>query len=396
MKFINNHKNEVIENALNGFMDRLNNDFYIYQSNYILGVYYNIDETFSGAAKNVELIETSIGVNSPLKYNKYMNMPIAGMSDIDVNIELDEFGEEGSSIEGEIFLFPNTIIPAAEDRFILNHMPHLLFKVTSTSTLKLDSGKNMWRLTYKLDKINKSKTNIEELVLDTYHIIIENIGSDMKVAIKDDIYDKVKSLDVILSDIKNQYMCNFYSKKVDTLILEYDCKFIYDAMLIEFIIRNDLLSDENIKTIFYHHLENDMSFNNNFNNTIFNAIMKNDISKFKTNSFNIRKIEDQLSTFLTQNNDYFEVTKGDNKDFFFSKFSYFPVEIELEIKNINSKEPIIKIINSCINNRSINSNDIYLLESIEIEHTKYWFYLTPLLIYSIDKYIKNLLSKSNK
>lgn len=396
MKYINTYKNEVIENSLNGFSERMNNNFYLYQSNYVLGIYYNIDEAWSTSTKTTNLIESSMGVNSPLKYNKYINMPIAGMSNIDINIEADEFGEEGSTIEGEIFLFPNTIIPVAEDRFSFNHIPHLLFKVTSTSTLKLDNGKNMWKLEYKLDKVNKSKTNIDELVIDTYHIVIENIGSDMRVAIKDDIYDKVKTLDNILSDIKNQYMCNFYSKKVDTLILEYDYKFIYDPMLIEFIIRNDLLSDDNIKTIFYHQLENDISFSSTFNNTIFNAILKNDISKFKTNNFNIKKIDDQLSIFLTQNNEYFEVTRGDNKNFFFSKFSYFPIEIELEIKNINSKEPIIKIINSCINNRDISTNDIYLLDSIEIENNKYWFYITPLLIYSIDKYIKNLLSKSNR
>lgn len=395
MNFINNTKNEIIENALNGYANRMNNNFYLYQNNYVIGTYFNINDNLSSSSKSTGLIENFTGT-SPLKYDKYINMPIAGISDIDVEIEPDDFGEEGSEISGEIFLFPNTIIPTPGDKFTLNHIPHLLFKVISSTTIKLDNGKNMWKLSYKLSKTDINKTNLDDLVVNVYHVLIENIGSDMKVAISDDTFKIVSILDDILSYIKNMYMANFYSKRVDTLILEYEHKFIYDPYLIEFIIRNDLLNDSNIKTIFYHHLETSLSFNSEFNNTIFSAILKNDISRFKTNNFNLSKISDEMSIFLTRNEDYFEVRKGDSSNFFFSKFSYFSTDIELEIKNINTKDPLIKIINSCINNRHISNNELIILENLEISNTKYYFYIIPLLIFSIDKYIKKLLSKSNK
>lgn len=397
MKFINNTKNEIIENVLNGYKRRVDNEFYIYQSNYVLGTYYNINDNRSTTLNNTSLIESSDGIKSPILFDKFMNMPIGGLSDIDVDIEYNEFGEEGSDITGDIFLFPNIIIPTSEDRFRFNHIPDLLFKVTSSTTIKLDNGKNMWKLSYKLDKTDIKNSNIENLISDIYHVIIDNIGSNMKIAIKNDDYVKVKNLDKILSNLKNKYMSSFYSSHVDTLILKHNNIFIYDPYLIEFIIRTNLMEDNNIRTIFYHHIDNNvMEFNQDFEDTIFNAIINNDITKFKTNNFNLNLINDIMSIFLTRNDQYFKVIKNHKNDFFFSKFSYFNSDTEIEIKNINTKDKLIKIITYCINGRKINDNDIYLLDNLIISHNKYYFYIIPLLVFSIQEYVKKILSKSNK
>lgn len=392
MMFINTTKNETVESLINGFKKRIDNDFYLYQQNYIFGNYYNIDDDLSTSTETTGLINSAIGSSSPLIYNLYIDMPICGISDMDVNIDIGDFGVESDEISGDIYLFPDIIIPSPEDRFTLKHIPHLLFKVLSVTTVKLDNGKNMWRLSFKLDRNDIDNTNIKELVNKKYHVLIENIGSDMKVAIEEDKIKIVKSMDSILSRIKSLYVSQFYSQQVDTLILNHNDKLIYDPYLIEFIIQNDLLSDSNIEIIFYHQLYKSNSFIVDFNDTIFSHIMKNEISKFKINNMNLRLIRDKLSIFLTRNEIYYEVTHEVCKsDSFFSGISYFDSNTEIDLKNIKPSDSIINIIVNIMNGRELSDTQIYGLENIRIIQDKYNFYIIPLLIYSLIHYTKKIM-----
>lgn len=392
MKFTNNSKNDTIESIINGYKHRVENNFFSFQENYVIGTYYNISDQYSTTTSDTEQVQSYTSSISPLKYNKIENMPLCGLNTIDINMERGDFGLEGDRIEGELYIFPNTIIPVPEDRFKFNHIPNLLFKVLSSTTVKLDNGMNMWRIEYKLNNSNIEDTNIEDNVVEKYIALLNNIGTDLKVVIRESNYNIVKKLEDIISNIKIGYISAFYYDSVDTIILNDNDKLIYDSYLLEFIIQNKLIDDPNIDLILYHHITKPRDFILKYNKSIFKSI--NDrISSFIISSGYLEEIDDIMSIFMNDTDTYYNL----NYNTSFNNFKIFDDSIELDLRNNKSDDYIINIILDIMVNKKYISNDIIeSLNYIDIVNNKYNFYIIPLLIYSLNINLLRILSEDNK
>lgn len=391
LNFGKNIKNETIESLLNGYKKRVDNNFFTFQENYVIGTYYNISDKYS-VVSEIEQVHGYHGDSSPIKYDKILNMPLCGLSDVDINIERGDFGMESNSIEGDLFLFPNTITPTADDRFTINHLPNMLFKVTSSTTLKLDNGMNMWRISYKIDNSSIDNTNIESLVVGTYHAILDNIGTDNRVVIKDEVFNNIKRLEEIISKIKLEYLSTFYESIVDTIILKDNGKNIYDPYLLEFIIENRLLDDENINVILYHHLTKPKDFIINYNKSIFKYIERKRISAFVTNNVHLKLIEDIMSSFINDPNDYYKVEYCNDNSSLNPKFNIFDSEVELSFRCSRNDNLIISILKILNDTKALSTYEIESFEYVEIFNNKYNFYVIPLLLYSLKLYLLKLMS----
>ena len=122
--------------------------------------YYHInsDETTTDAGyKDVQSI---IGNQSPIKYNKISNFPIYGMEQVVLNLSQDDQGLD-STFEGNGIIPINTIKPLPNDYFIIPILrDDFLFRVTD---IDYDTAMpdNFYRISFMLEYIDPIK--IEEL-----------------------------------------------------------------------------------------------------------------------------------------------------------------------------------------------------------------------------------------
>ena len=124
-------------------------------------------------------------------------------------LENGDYGLETNTIEGELVVLPNTIIPYANDYFSINHTnKDYLFKVLSVTTDTLESGANFWKIQYKLDR--HTSADINKQIAEEYTMILNNIGTNFNAIIRSNDYDFIEQLDSIILDLKKYYKALFY------------------------------------------------------------------------------------------------------------------------------------------------------------------------------------------
>lgn len=394
MKFTNKFSTETVESILNGQQERLKNNFYKLQENFVFGTYYSIDMANSTVGEGHLQVESTVGSKSPLKYVKIVDMPIYGFSNIDINITRDEFGPEADTITGDIYVLEDTVIPVPEDRFTLNHLPNILFRVLSATSLKLEDGNSMYRLSYKIDNYDIKNTELISHVIETYNCITKNVGTDLKCTIKEKDFNLIERLEYSLSELRTMYLNAFYREDVDTLVLCHNDKNIYDAYLMEFIIDNRILDDESIELILFHQLSLPNDFKINYNRSIFNRIKNKNRELFKNNTIILVPIISCTSTFINSKEYFYEVVYERNKEVLLNTQSYkhFPDELELALKGSEVDSVVMNLILKFLDNSNLDEYDLELLENISIYNENISFYSIPILIYSIMMYINNILS----
>lgn len=405
MGFINTEHKQTIDSLTQGFKDKMKNPYYLFNDKSPSTVtYYTINKEMSTLDQGLKTVDSNIGSNSPLRFNKINNFFLYGIERIELSLNMDEFGLSSDSITGEALVLPGTIVPVPGEYFIIHHLNNdYLFKVISMNKDTLESGANFYKLEYKYDDINNN--NIDKYVIDQYETIVNNVGTDFKMIVKSTDYKLVDLLEKVNEQFKEYFNVIFYKDRVDSFILYHNGTYLYDPCLTEFLIRNDILHGNTYKYV-TQQLSLPSTFVLEYDKSIFRAIELKDYEKLEKSQIfiSIENINQPLSLLTMRREKYYKIQ--------YQPSPMVPITVKMEqgtrpyplipiietdilpnIRNEVYTNTIEDIIVKFFNDKPISSDDIDILENIQYENSMYLFYRMPLIIYILNTYIKQMLKK---
>jgi hypothetical protein len=396
-KFINKQYVNTVDSLTKGTVNKVKNANYLFNDKppVLLKAWYNLNKRGTTFDEGTQAEYVALGKNSPLRFNKISGAVIysSGIK-IAFDVQYDEDGLGVSQMPniGGIVL-PNTWIPYVGDYFSIDHAgKEWLYKVSSVSFDTIDNGNNIYSFEAAID--NYGIELIEKQVVERYKMIVNNIGSDFNAVIKEENYDLIDRLDSVLTTLKDYYIALFYCDRVQTFVYEGKYGFLYDPYMIEFILRNEILKGSTEYIFVHHEVQIPRTFAIDYNNSLYRAIENKSIENFNNKAVGAEAIEDKYSLFATVLEQYYKIDY--NKGNIFGSFQPLDSALINNVKenvelDVSESKAIYNIIVRYFNNKSLDSSTIDILEKINFEATPILFYAIPMIIYSIEYSIKNLL-----
>lgn len=417
MGLINVSHSEVTQNLTDFQLDLLKNPYALYtDKKAILVTYYNLNTTRSTLDDALKIPYSNLGKNSPLRFNKIEDFYIYGIDRISTNISNNEFGLESDDIGGDGIILPNTIQPYPGDYFSINMLKKkYLFQIKSATPDTFENGNNFWRVEYKLEQLSDDK--LQKLIVSEYKFHTGTVGTNFSSVIKKTSWDLAKMLDDLSVTLKRYYVSLFYNKKVQTytFINRYvrcdnsisGYRF-YDPFLIEFIIKNKVLSNIGQQYSYIDHktkLRPDFPIR--YNKSIWRILETRDIYNLTTSRMrSTATIIDDISTiFSTRYENYFELVYDETNsiaDSLDPPIFILDQQVVGFISNKQLFDPVSKyakynIMVKYFNDMEIGVEDIIPFENIiETDNTAENYFYLPMLIFIIDKYVKMFISPNNE
>lgn len=397
-KFINTTQKVIIDSLVESYKDRLKNPYYTQtDKKATIVTYYNINKAKSTLDEGLKIEYSRLGKDSPLRFNRIHNFFVYGLERITTQLENGDYGIVASDIEGEAIILPNTIEPLPNDYFTINYLNDtLLFKVTGVTFDTIENDANFWKITYKLDRMED--TDILDQISDEFEMIVNNVGTQYKSIIRKKDYDFIDKLELIIDRIKEYYNSLFYNERVQTYTFQNLTKRFYDPYMIEFLIRNDVLTNDGRKYIYIGHqtiLSN--KFDMEYDKTFFRFLEMPDITGRRPRYTSQATYIDQLMCiFSDRPEEYFEVHYIDDKslvnysEYIIENFSHELIDNIFSNKKFEGND-YRNIIIKYFYNEKLNADDIDSLNNIDFDDTIEYFYNIPILLYALDSNIKELL-----
>lgn len=398
-QFINTERNNTLNSLIDGVKNRLSNPYYIYNDKSPCEcTYYNQNIHQSTLDEGSKLAYAILSDDSsPIKFNKIYNFYIYGIDRIQLDFDNGEFGlENGGSIEGEAFILPNTIVPIANDFFYINYLDHhILFKVTSVTPDTIENGANFYRIEYKVDKTNI--TSIDSQIAEEFTMIVNNVGSQFNTIIRNNDYNLIQDLEELISRLKQYYNNLFYNNRVQTYTFIYNNYYFYDPYMIEFIIRNSLLSGEKDYVYIRHQTNIPVTFAIDYDKTFFRAIEQQEYFEEYNYNSTALLIEDITSILTSRIEDYFSINYNTN-NYLLEVIHNIDQDLvnritNNELYNETDVQQYCNIIIKYINKIELKSEDLKLLEDISYSADIKLFYHLPILIYILNNFLISLVKK---
>lgn len=412
-KFINTTYQNAVDSITNMNKDLISNPFYLFNNNKPTKVtYYNICLDKSTLDPGSELAYTNIGDKSPLRFNVIHDMYIYQFPRIEVNLENGDFGQESSPIEGESYILPNTIKPMEGDYFEVEHIKDRkwLFRINSVDLDTLDNDNNVWKINWSLDRGDNRE--ILKNVVNDFEYVISPEGTNTKAVVELSDYQFALELDNFTSSLREYFKDLFYDEHVQTFTYKwYNESTMVDPFSIEFIQRNDLLSDsENQYWYVKQQVVLPKTFAIDYNRSIFMAFEKHDKDCIMNYQYQSQAdyIDDAISIFATRYEPYFALNY---KTYYFDTntpttpkgiipvlsedFILHIATGELYTKEDNEKKLYLNTIIKWFKNDKITKEDLCHIKCIDLNTTEEIYYHLLFLIFVLDQYTKQLLSKEN-
>ena len=417
MGLLNISHSEVTQNLTDFQLDLLKNPYALYNDKKaLLATYFNLNTTMSTLDEALKIPYSNLGNKSPLRFNKILDFYIYGIDRISTSLSNNEFGIEADDIGGDGIILPNTIQPYPGDYFIINMIKKkFLFQIKSVTPDTFENGNNFWRIEYKLEQLYDDK--LEKLVVSEYKFNTGTVGTNFNSVIKKTNWDVAKMLDDLSVALKQFYVSLFYNKKVQTYTFinrfvntdnSQSAYRFYDPFLIEFIIKNKVLSNIG-KTYSYidHKTKLRSDFPIKYNRSIWRVLETKNIDELATcRSRSTATIIDDISTiFATRYENYYELiydktnTIADQYDppiFILDQQVIGFITNKQLFDQADKNYAKYNIMIKYFNNMEIGVEDIIPFEDIvETDNTKENYFYLPMLIFILDNYIKKYISSDN-
>jgi len=173
--------------------------------------YYSVNLARSRADVGTGMINELISPGSPLRFNKITEFPIYKMSQLIPNGTFED-GDYDVEIEiSDITILPRTLKPRGDD-FILIELPNtpkLLFRVTNFKLNTVQSN-DFYMLDADLFVVGDGVEAIEDQVVERYHCVFENIGTQNNCFITDDQYADSQKMLGVLNTLVDLYHHMYY------------------------------------------------------------------------------------------------------------------------------------------------------------------------------------------
>lgn len=394
-KFINKSYVKTIDSLTSGMIQKVKTANYVFNNKPpVICDWYNIDIESTTMDEGTGAEYVNIGKNSPIRYKLIKDAIFYGQGlQIEIDLEYDEdgLGTSPPTISG--IVLPNTWIPYQGDHFTLKQAgKEYIYRVNSVSYDTIDNNNNVYKFDAAIDQTGESY--IHDQVIETYRMIINNVGTSFKPIIKETIYDCIDTLDGLLVQLKNYYIALFYNDSVQTFTYKGAYGNLYDPYMIEFLSRNNILSGSDEYIYVNHEVPVSRTFSIEYNHSLFRALETKTITNFTNQNCGAELITDQYSLFASVSEEYYMIW---HKDFGMSLFN--PIDAQL-ISNVKCNEKLLgndpkayyNIIVDYFNNGNIDSSIIPILERIDFKPSIDLFYSIPMIIYVLEYGIKKLMS----
>lgn len=389
-----------ITDTMNSFLD---NPYYIHNDKkpYIVD-YFPFNKQYTTLDEGSKTNYSFYDQNSPLRYDVIKNFVIYGSGNrIETNLNRDEYGLMTDDIDGEFIILPNTIVPIPGELFRISSIKDncVLFKVTTVNQDTLPNGQNFYKINYQLETTEEYRFNeLKTRIINTYHMIIDNIGTNSSLIMQDDSYNFLNNLDELSTRLKLYFKSLFYSSRVQTFIYKYtNDKPLYDFFMIEFIMNNHILDNDGEYIYICHQLQPPAKFPLVYNKSFYRCVEKKDLTRIRNYTYRAKPmyINDIRSIFNTRQEDYYYVCY-DCVDVAKTVVPCFSDDLIYNIEhNIKFTECRLKIFNIIIkyfNDEEITQEDIDVFDDICFDDTIMVFYGIPVIIFCIEKYIQNAIN----
>lgn len=397
-KFSDTKYVSTIDNLVDSTKNKLNNPYYIFNDKKPTKVtYFAQDIEKSTLDEASGLYESNMGDGSPFKFNKIKEFVIYGLDRMPTEYDLGDDGIEANPITGEAIILPNTITPRPGDYFHIGYIKEKnLFIVNSVSIDTLDSGANIYKIEYALCAENRSIESIEKQVDQSFNFIINNAGTDFKTVILSTDFDLVKELEELVEYLITSFNNIFFNKQLQTFVYNHDGWNIYDPYMIEFLIRNKVLTFGSEYIYVGHATTTDKTFGMDYNKTFFYAL-ENPEDDIKCVNLAIADlIQDPNSLFMTRLEEYYGI-KYNDKTPYKTRFQTVSTDVIDHIKSYelyekgNIKEYYNLWISYFNNNKDFIRGDIMdIIKHIDYMDNLECFYALGISIFIIEQYIKML------
>ena len=393
---------DSVEEVTGLYNNLVNNPFYIFNDKSpTIVTYYNINKDFTSVDPGSKLEYDYIGEESPIRYNKIEDFIIFGFPKIELNNELGDFGLESNKIEVEVYVVPNTIIPYENDWFQVEHIKDSpwLFQVTDVQKDTLDNGSNAYKLTAHLER--QTDDELQTKLVDNFKMIEVYEGTNIAQVVKCTDYEIASKMDRMAVRLKGYYNDIFFNSGVQTFTYEdLTAVRIYDPYLIEFLRRNDVLAHGDVFIHVTHQLPTQKTFSIDYDKTIFRYFEEKD-KNLNRSRFIIgaKPIEAYGTIFHSRFEPYYSAVYYPTFKKFFSYcldeeivFNIVEHKLIKDVKDPNGNTPIWQnILTKYFWDEDITDEELNSINDIDFQYSKDAFYLIPLLIFCLEKFIDKVL-----
>ena len=271
--------------------------------------YFSINKVLSTTSIGNFAVDSYIGKDSPVRYNRINNFPIYGFP---LFTDENSYGEDGAGLnmdnfEGQITMLPEIIEPSEGDCFILNmYDENRFFIVTEVAQVSL-KGKSHYILSF-ISGIPDYLPQLKKQVVDEYNAIFDNIGTEDRVVISNKDYKLKFSYEKLYKFMYEYYINKFFNKRntlfqvnITTNQISINYTDIYCTKFMEknrIIILDKLLKKSLVMD--YNKIYDNNDFFD-YMNTLYWAIENRDTRRLiKTNYITIKKMVSPFSLSISQ------------------------------------------------------------------------------------------------
>ena len=397
---------DSIEKVTTFYNDLVNNPFYQYNDQKpIVVTYYNLDKTYSSLDTGSKLSYDNIGKQSPLRFNRIYDLIIYGFNKIQLSSQIDEYGLESDNITGDCVLIPNNFMPTEGDYFEVDHIKDstYLFIVTDVQKDTLNNGSNAFKITYKLEY--HSNINLNDLVINNFRAIEVREGTNIKKVVRCEDYDTAKYIDDTCVYLKKYFNDLFYNPYVQTWTFEDLTEYrIYDQYMIEFLIRNKILADgEDSYIAVTHVIPVHQTFNIDYDRSFLRVFETKRVDKLLSSNRNLVAdyINNYGSIFESRWETYYKAKYVERYEPPYTTYClgddliYDIVDHKLVPSDNDELKPELwkNILIKYFYNEEITTDEVSSIEDLKFEYAKNAYYIIPLLIFCLEKYMISILNK---
>lgn len=374
----------------------LNNPYYLFSNTSKSPCkYYNINTTMTTLDEADRSNYGEISAESPIRFNKINNFLLFGINRVEPNLEVNDYGLEGSDILGDAIVLPNTIIPYPGDFFILDQLgDSYLFRVTAVNPNTLDTGAILYRINYALAK-SDNLVNINAQVVKEYNFFVENYGSNFGCLIEESTALVISEIERYTVMLKDYFIQLFYDNKIQSFSYLRNGLFkVYDSYMIEFMIKNDILKGSTDYIYVSQQVYLPTTFGVDYDRTIFSALEEKDLNKHYCRcAGNLLLCTQKLSLLYAYPQDYYCMEyAGLNSKLYIVDIFNDPEFIQKIKDNTLTNNVLKNIIIGYFNDNSITSTTLEQIKHVDFMNNDELFYLIPMTIFCMEQYIKRILS----
>lgn len=397
-KFINKTYVNTIESMTTSTVNKVKTANYVFNNlPPVISNWYNLNNKATTLDEGTRSEYSSIGKRSTMKYNKITDA-IFYSSNIKIELDVD-YNDEGLGLSSQPgingIVLPNTWIPYQGDYFTLKHAGReYMYKVNTVSFDTIDNGNNVYR--FEASIANVGIESIEELVVERFKMIINNVGTNFNAVIQEESYNAIDKLDQILIRLKDYYIALFYNERVQTFTYDGYYGKLYDPYLIEFLLRNNILNGSTEYIFVHHEIPVPRTFSIEYDRTYFRALENKDKNLFNNGYYVADVIDNNYSLFSTVKEEYYMIDY--NKDGI-QKFTSLNTELIDRIVNCNEyieerEKLYLNIIIKYMNDKIIHADTlITAIENVHFDKSNTeLFYALPMIIFIIEKIVKKLMT----